>query len=629
MNEETSVRDLKDAGEVSNTLLDVVGPLVFAPLVAVLFWNHTTTTRILIAAGLHATVTIIFALVLWWGARNRPQRLPQLEEVWTASSGLAAGALPWILAPSTSAGQVTVALTFAMLLASDTLFLAVRPSRRWTSIATLEVASFSVYLVTQQAWVMAGFCLVFGFHLVGGYQAIQDLVSLLRSEREESDRMANTDYLTGLNNRRGLARYVDRKESDVGEEWQVASIDIDNFKQVNDRYGHDGGDQAIIGVSEAVRERLGEDWTLARVGGDEFLAVSSGKNLASIETLLDELQLQIAGQTTVPITMSIGVASGPLSDDLWKDASAGLRLAKAQGKNRVQRVDDPMRVELRGARDIAGRLEAAISERRIVMWAQPIVRVADGEVHSYECLARWIEPDGTLIPPNVFIPMVEDQSLTRHMGESVIAQAAEFATQLPPEISVGVNISASHFVDGSLPSYVHRVLERTQIAPAQMTIEITESEYFAGESDWLAIARQLRELGVGLSIDDFGSGYSSLERLMQLPFTQLKLDRILVAASMSAAAQHLIAGMNHYARSGGVELVAEGVEDEAQHELLRSLGVELAQGFLFARPQPLDAICAEYDMVMEALTSPPRERTRSQRCSAASRMMTSLGNRGT
>lgn len=583
-------RQATDDQDVSNGLLDIVGPAIFAPTVALLFWSHSTPTRVLLAVGLHVGVTIAFAAMQWWAARYRSAWYAQIEELWTVAAGIAGAVLPWILGARGTAGAALLALVCTALVASDTLFLAVRPNRWWKTTASIEAGSFAVYLFVHDSPLLGVFCLGFGFHLVGGYQAIQDLVVRLRRQQAESDRMAHVDYLTGLLNRRGMARHIEESKSSTVGNISVAAIDIDNFKQINERFGHAVGDTAIVAVAKALEERLGDSWSLARAGGDEFSAMSVSAQAPALEPCVGELRLTLAGQSPTAITMSIGVATGPPGDELWKDAGAALRMAKQAGKNRIKAIGDDDRDNLRQARLIGGRLKDAISDRRIVVWAQPIVRVSDASVHSYECLARWIEPDGTLIPPNVFIPMVEDQSLTRLMGESVVDQACRFAAELPPWVSVAVNISASHFVDGSLPSHLEHVLHSTGVLPQQLTVEITESEYFAGESDWLAVARRVRELGVGLSIDDFGSGYSSLERLMQLPFTQLKLDRILVEASSSREMPPLISGLSHFARVAGVELVAEGVEDLEQWDMLKRLDVELCQGFHFARPAPIPDI---------------------------------------
>lgn len=579
------------ANGTSNSLLDVFGPVALAPAIVACFWGSASNAQVLTAAALHTALTAVFAFALWLIARRAPSYFEQGEILWSIGATITGAVMPWVLMPETRWGYYALGMLFMSYAVSDTIYIALRPSKGWKGLLMVMATSYATYLFGVGAWPVALACIMLAAHLAGGHDAVQALMRSLRSEQERSEYLAQTDPLTGLANRRGLGTFIEQAKTDPRcDEIIVASIDIDDFKQINDRHGHHGGDRALVGLADHLRTSLGSHWLPVRSGGDEFVCVSRTGTHAEARAALRRIPSQIHEDAIIPIKISVGIAVGRPDDTLLADSFAALRLSKRHGKHRFTEVDDALRTHIQEARRLGAQLADAVERSEIEVWAQPIVHVSPGStprVHSYECLARWSTLEGTSIPPSVFIPMIEDQRLTRELGESILRKAAEFAAALDDDTAVSVNVSASHFTDPSFAEFVLQTLERHNLDPRRLTIEITETEDVHSSEEGWRVARQLRTIGVGLAIDDFGTGYGSLERVMQFPCTQLKLDRTIVAGSQTGGMHHVIAGLSRMSDEAGLEVVAEGVEDKELAELLASAGLTLAQGFLFGRPTPV------------------------------------------
>ena len=587
--------DSEDDGSTSNELLDIFGPAVVVPVVAGLFWGASPAERLFSYVGLYAVFTLAFGTALWTLARRFPQHYERGETLWSMCSGVLAATLPWIIAPEPRWSHYALGLIFAAVMASDTIYIALRPNEQWKSVLCLTTLSYATFLAFAGAWAVSAFCVAFGLNLLGGHDAVQELVRTLRHQRSKSEELALTDALTGLANRRGLTRFVEDAIADpTVDRLAVASVDIDNFKQINDRLGHHGGDAALQSLADYMTGALGETWLVARSGGDEFVCVSTTGTAEEARQPFRSVPQLVFEDAVLPVKVSVGFADGAPDLSLLADASAALRLSKQRGKHQFTAVDSALREELREARKLGAQLNDAIQRSEIQIWAQPIVHVNGakaGEVHSYECLARWRTVDGISIPPSSFIPMVEDQRLTRELGELVITKAAAFAAALDPGVTVAVNVFASHFTSPGFPEFVLATLEHHGLKPDQLTLEMTESEEVLGSmAETWPIARQLRSIGVGLAIDDFGTGYASLDRLMRFPCSQIKLDRSIVTNAAGTGLEHLLTGFALMSSDSGMEIVAEGVEDIEQHRLLQSLGLPLAQGYLFGRPEPVERV---------------------------------------
>lgn len=577
---------------MSNGLFDLFGPAAVGPGVGLLFLGSTSTPRLLIYVVLHTALAVAFPAAIWRFSRRRPPLVRRTEALWTWSGGLVVASIPWLLSPEPRWSHYALGLIFISLSSSDVLFKALRPAFPWRSVLIIQTISYTTFLVLSGSWPVAIACIIHATHLFGGHDAVQELVVRLRSEFRRSETRANTDPLTGLANRRGLNRYLETSRA-AGQHVVVAAVDVDDFKQINDRLGHHGGDAALIQLATHMVEGLGQDWLVARSGGDEFVCVTKSGTVHDARAALAHVPGLVFEGSVVPIRVSVGLATGEAEESLLADAFAALRLSKQRGKHQFTPVDDALRDELRSARLLSTQLVEAIEREDIEIWAQPIVHTSGprrGTVHSYECLARWATPDGKRIPPSIFIPMVADQRLSRELGESIIDQGTSFLAALPDPLRVSINVSATHFVSQGFAEYLHAALAKREIAPARLTIEITESERLATDDATWKVARQLRAMGVGLAIDDFGTGYASLERLVSFPCSQLKLDRSIIEHVGSPGVGHLLSGLTEMARSTEVELVAEGVESPEQAHRLEDSGVPLGQGYLFGRPQPISEI---------------------------------------
>ena len=585
--------DRFETEEVSNSLLEYFGPAIVGPFVIALFIGSAPFGNIMLFVVPYMIATVIFPLALWGVRRFERGSYEVIDKSWYLTAAALNTLLPWLIRPEPRWSHFALALIFSAITSSDTLTVSLRPDHHWKSLLLVITSSYAGFLVTQQSWVMATYCVAFGLHLSGGHDAIQGVVRHLREERRQSDALASTDPLTGLCNRRGLDQYVQSAVEDREDELLIVAVDIDDFKQINDRFGHHGGDAALVHLAKHMQAAFGPAWLIARSGGDEFTCATTSGTVADAERALLAVPTFICEDTIVTLKVSVGVAAGRPDDSLLRDASAALRLSKHQGKHRVTKVDDALRAELREARRLGAQLADAVHRREIEIWAQPIVHLSEekaGVVHSYECLARWATPDGVPIPPSKFIPMIEDQRLTRELGEAIITKAAAFLAALDPSVSVAVNVSATHFTSHGFAEFLHRTLARHQLDPRRLTIEITESEDIPTNVGSQAVARQLLEMGVGLAVDDFGTGYASLERLVQFPYSQLKLDRTIVAGAAGSGFEYILEGFGRMSRETDMQIVAEGVESADQAALLARLGVPLAQGFFFGRPQPVDAI---------------------------------------
>lgn len=437
---------------------------------------------------------------------------------------------------------------------------------------------------------LVGLIVTIHITLIGfAYRTNRMRISRLLATNAVSDDLAHRDYLTGLRNRRGLDRFLKLLDTDSDHTLHYAVIDVDNFKQINDQLGHEGGDHVLIALGSRISRLLGRNWFVARTGGDEFVAVSESGSIGAIEKMQAELTHAAPGDDARPVRTSIGLAIGRWSDDLWRDGLAAVGLAKRRGKHNLFVVEGETRQRLHAERLLSAQVQRAIRTEEITIWAQPIAHF-DQRVAGYECLARWEMADGLVIEPAVFVPFIEDQGLAAELGETVIRQAAAFARTLPEGVWVSVNVSSSHFESGELVPLVSRVIEETGLDPATLVIEITESQHVRDDAAWLRAAQELSALGVGLAVDDFGRGYSSMSRLLQLQFSVLKLDPGLVASCTSPASHHTVLALTHFAKEVGATVIAEGVESQEQADVLERQGVDLAQGFWFGRPEPLHRI---------------------------------------
>ena len=427
---------------------------------------------------------------------------------------------------------------------------------------------------------------------------IQDISA--RRERELGLRhLARHDPLTGLLNRGSFRDVLEEAIRDQCTTTLLA-LDLDGFKAVNDNFGHAVGDTLLQAIAIRLRAVAEGNGVLGRMGGDEFalLLAPSDDPLAG-RTAADRLlwafaePFQIAGHT-LQIGLSIGIAIAPLhaadTDELLLRADLALLAAKKAGGRRMRSFDNGLRDQLAARRAFKDELRVATEQRQWVLYYQPQVRLADGALVGVEALLRWRHPTRGLILPAAFLPVLETHLVAYEVGNWVIEEACRQlaawrrAGRVVPRISV--NLFAAQFTAGTLERTIAAALIRYGLAPSDLEIEITETIALRPDDQILATLHTLHAAGVNIAFDDFGTGFASLTTLKQVPVSRLKIDRSFVddvcEAPHSAA---IVAAIVSLSERLGLELVAEGIEREAQRAMLMRLGCNIGQGYLLGRPE--------------------------------------------
>ena len=442
-------------------------------------------------------------------------------------------------------------------------------------------------------------------------QAIANVLAeaMARQDAEGAMRhQALHDPLTGLPNRTLLleraSHWLDRAQRTVNTA-AVLFVDLDHFKVVNDALGHELGDQLLRTVARRLRGALRPSDTVARVGGDEFVvfcesieseqeALTVAKRLAA--TLDDPFQL---GGHNHRVTASIGIAvweRGATAEVMMRNADAAMYRAKERGRARFELFDAGMRQWSESWLTMEAELTRAMEEGELRNVYQPIVEPSDGRVVGFEALVRWHHPERGVVPPMDFIPVAEQIGMIVPLGHAVLREACEEAARWPDRadgtpLRISVNLSPRQLSDPGLVDSVNAVLLVTGLAPDRLSLEITESAFSDDPARALDVLKRLKELGVRLELDDFGTGYSSLTYVRMFPIDALKIDRSFVqGVCRSPEDAAIVAAVVSMGRALGVNVVAEGVESEDQARVLQELGCTLAQGFLFSRPVPAEAL---------------------------------------
>ncbi|MGW0212811.1 putative bifunctional diguanylate cyclase/phosphodiesterase [Micromonospora chokoriensis] len=409
-------------------------------------------------------------------------------------------------------------------------------------------------------------------------------------------RLAYGDQLTGLPNRllfNRRLRLALRDDRPVA----VLLLDLDGFKQVNDRFGHATGDTLLTGLAARMRDAVDGDGTIARLGGDEFAVLVDGDRPVSperlAERLLDALRPSDDEEDVgVHPSASIGIAEfGPQHashTDLLRDADIAMYAAKAAGKSAYRTCTPALRESAVSRAELIADLRRAVDEDQLHLEFQPIVDLGTGAVRSAEALVRWRHPRLGMLPPSKFLPLAEETGLILPIDRWVIHEACRAAATWrgrAPEATVAVNIAAAHLRRPDLIATVTSAVSAAGLAPRALTLELTESALIEGTETVLERLHQLRELGIKIAIDDFGTGYSSLSYLHRIPATELKIDRSFVARLGSDDRAYATVEMvTRLAGAFDLAVVAEGVETERQHEAVAAIGCPRGQGYLYGRP---------------------------------------------
>lgn len=417
---------------------------------------------------------------------------------------------------------------------------------------------------------------------------------------------AARDPLTGLGNRIALKRLLtqwERAPGDPGESRVVLMIDLDRFKQVNDTLGHPIGDDLLIQVAKRLERTVADDGIVLRLGGDEMMVLQRDSNYPHGTRQLAERILSRLGRTfliaghQIDISASIGIARFDSADAdtsrLVMHADLALYAAKSAGRDQLRFFESHLEEAARARRDMEVRLRRALGLKEFRLVYQPQVSLADGAVSGFEALIRWETQDQGVIMPAKFIDLAEEIGEIHAIGEWVIRTACHEAANWNTAHSVAVNVSPLQFDGERLIEIVRSALDRSGLAPERLELEITEGTLIEKTRTVLEQLWTLREMGVCIAMDDFGTGYSSLGYLRSFPFSRLKLDQSFIGDAPNERSQALVSAILALASQLGMTTIAEGIENDEQLESLALSGCVRAQGFLFARPMPPEAI-AEY-----------------------------------
>jgi len=419
------------------------------------------------------------------------------------------------------------------------------------------------------------------------------------SERREYEqtlrRLAYTDALTGLPNR---ALFYDRVNQALvmsrrhGERLAVLFLDLDRFKIINDGLGHETGDKVLTWVAHRLLGCLREEDTLARLGGDEFGVLlpeiaDPGDTRFVADKLLAALRRPVSGHE-LTVEASIGIALFPEDGrdvrHLLRSADAAMYRAKARGGGRAAAFTPELGEQVARRHQLEVELRRGLRDGQLRLAFQPYHRLATGSMVGYEALVRWSHPRNGLLNPAIFLPLAEDTGLIEAVDRWVLDEACRRARAWPAPLTVSVNVSPPRLRSGDLSEHATEVLSQTGLDPRRLTFELSERTLFDDEPDAISSLADLASTGVGLALDDFGAGYTSLGHLRRLPLSQLKIDRSLVLALGDQDDSPIVAAVISFAHALGLSVTAEGIEQPRQLERLVDLGCEYGQGFLFSPP---------------------------------------------
>lgn len=452
--------------------------------------------------------------------------------------------------------------------------------------------------------------------LVEALNAERDLALAAATDRDAlSSRLAHQathDALTGLPNR---SLFLSRLETALhdraeGELIGVLFVDLDDFKTINDTFGHPAGDELLVGVGERLKNAVRSGDVVARFGGDEFAVLLRDGSADRAVGLANRL----LGVLSAPFALSVGMASGRASGglvttsatdptpvaqqsaELLRRADLAMYAAKATTDGRVVEFRDEMQHALLERLSLQDDITQAMIREDFSVVYQPVIDLKSKEMVGVEALLRWRHPERGDVPPDVFVPLAEESGAIVQIGLWVLEQACRDLTLWDEEhpgnqLQIAINLSARQLAESSVGPQIARVLHRMHVDPRRLVLEVTESLVMDDGEAAAATLWQLRALGIRIAVDDFGTGYSSLSRLVDLPLDDIKIDRSFIRElSVSDAGATIVQAAIAMAHGLNLTVVAEGVESPEQLAFLVRNGCDQAQGYLFSRPLPADNV---------------------------------------
>lgn len=419
---------------------------------------------------------------------------------------------------------------------------------------------------------------------------------------ERVQHAASHDALTGLPNR---TLFHDRLETALARSRRdstttaVLYIDLDGFKAVNDQFGHGRGDKALREVATLLSGCIRETDTIARMGGDEFVVIQENVNAEQVHEVSRRIRETLLGayghpRSEIILGASIGVAMFPRDaregDELVRMADLALYKAKEEGRGTTRFFERAMDEASRERRAFEADLRNALARGELSIVFQPQMGAKEHDIRGFEVLARWHHPVRGQVPPDRFIPLAERIGVIGEIGEWVLEQACREAAGWKVPLRIAVNLSALQITAGSLPGKVRSILSESGLAPERLELEVTETAILRDQRTTLAVLEELKSIGVKIAMDDFGTGYSSLSSLHSFPFDKIKVDKSFVSSiENDGKASLIVKAVIGLGRSLNLPIVAEGVENTAQLELLQQEQCTEIQGYLVGRPLPAEA----------------------------------------
>jgi diguanylate cyclase (GGDEF)-like protein/PAS domain S-box-containing protein len=435
------------------------------------------------------------------------------------------------------------------------------------------------------------------------YMAIRvDITARKRAEAQISY-AATHDALTGLLNRAALREQMDRALAHMQQQQQgtltIHILDLDGFKHVNDTLGHAAGDNLLKELAGRLKSSLRETDIVARLGGDEFAIIQTDTRdqreeaiALAVKTLEIVAKPFVLDGQEVSVGTSIGIALAPANGtdaaELLKKADLALYRVKSEGRNSFSFFEEDLSEKATTRLQLINDMRAALSRNEFELHYQPLFDTRTSRLCGMEALVRWRHPLAGLLYPDQFIGIAEETGLMEPLGQWILQKACADAVSWPENIKVAVNLSAGQFRSGALFDLILCALVDSGLPPERLELEITESLLLQGKESNVLVIQQLKNIGITIALDDFGTGYASLSYLLLFPFDKIKIDKSFTQGLLTRSeCVAVVASIFTLARGLGITVTAEGVETDAQLELLRVQGVDYVQGYLFGRPRPL------------------------------------------
>ncbi|HCD83477.1 MAG TPA: GGDEF-domain containing protein [Agrobacterium sp.] len=420
----------------------------------------------------------------------------------------------------------------------------------------------------------------------------------LQVSQNELQAMAYSDPLTGLGNRyrlRDKIRMLASERSSDPAPFTVGIANIDGFKPINDLFGVQAGDEILCQVAHRLKACIPDGAVVTRHDGDEFAFVlplvferTGAERIGNM--IKDVLSAPYdLGDRNVRLSSSFGFAIYPFAgddfEDLLKSAETALYRSKRRGRGQITVYSREIAQEMKRATQLEQALRNAIITDAIDVHFQPIVRLEEAKVIGFEALARWNDPDLGFVSPAVFVPLAEERGFIDALSEALLRKAAEAALFWPRELFLSFNLSSAQLMDPGTADNILSILSRVGLDPHRLELEITETAVMTSADTAQRIISELQSAGVRISLDDFGTGQSSLGRLRDFTFDKVKIDRAFVSRiSSDRPSEHIIKAIVAMCEGLDLEVVAEGIEERAEEEKLRALGCAMGQGYFYGRP---------------------------------------------